>query len=122
MLSIMLSQFNVCIDDLNPARREVIRIMWYCVCEHTGKGGGGKGGSGSSEGGDSEGEDGGGEGVCGEGVGGENGGGEGGGDDEGGGEGGAAARGAAGGRCATPSGMRVLGDARAGGRARACRW
>ena len=35
MLSIMLSQFNVCIDDLNPARREVIRIMWYGVCEHT---------------------------------------------------------------------------------------
>ena len=35
MLSIMLSQFNVCIDDLNPARREVIRIMRYCVCEHT---------------------------------------------------------------------------------------
>ena len=35
MLSIMLSQFNVCIDDLNPARREVIRIMSYCVCEHT---------------------------------------------------------------------------------------
>ena len=35
MLSIMLSQFNVRIDDLNPARREVIRIMWYCVCEHT---------------------------------------------------------------------------------------
>ena len=35
MLSIMLSQFNVCIDELNPARREVIRIMWYCVCEHT---------------------------------------------------------------------------------------
>ena len=32
MLSIMLSQFNVCIDDLNPARREVNRIMWYCVC------------------------------------------------------------------------------------------
>ena len=28
----MLSQFNVCIDDLNPARREVNRIMWYCVC------------------------------------------------------------------------------------------
>ena len=35
MLSIMLSQFNVCIDDLNPARREVIRIMWHCICEHT---------------------------------------------------------------------------------------
>ena len=35
MLSIMLSQFNICIDDLNPARREVIRIMWYGVCEHT---------------------------------------------------------------------------------------
>ena len=32
---IMLSQFHVYIDDLNPARREVIRTMRYCVCEHT---------------------------------------------------------------------------------------
>lgn len=31
----MLSQFHVYIDDLNPARREVIRTMRYCVCEHT---------------------------------------------------------------------------------------
>jgi hypothetical protein len=81
-----------------------------------GSGKGGSGVSGGSEGGDSEGEDGGGEGVGGEGVGGENGGGEGGGGEGGGGEGGG------GGRCATPGGVRVLGDARGGGRARACRW
>jgi hypothetical protein len=34
-VKLMLSQFHVYIDDLNPARREVIRTMRYCVCEHT---------------------------------------------------------------------------------------